>query len=407
MRSARTRSLPVALLLSAIVLLVSAASAAAASIPAGGVAIDHASLDWTGSQVMQTAPPFGGSNYFSAGVSDGTEATYSAQTGNVAVYQVSSTDTETLATYGTRAEHITSGGKQLIRLSDGVGKVEADGSAKVDWTGSFSVNFYGGLAPFTITDPELSIAADGKGELIGTIAGCEGSMGGGACEPLPSAPVTVATFSGIQVNPEEALTVTPDYAGVEVEATPAQNRTATGWGAWPQSMVSYQVETGLSSYFYSSGSGSDSKKPPLPFTVDFKGKIPAVVTPPVTTPEPVAPISTPLPKAKVGVLKGTQMVGSNGVVKLASLICPIGGAACKTVIPKHVGARIGGERYLIGVIAPKTIGAGKSAAVRAKLPKGARAALGDGKLTITLPIKLKANGSVIKKTLKVKIAGKH
>jgi hypothetical protein len=225
--------------------------------------------------------------------------------------------------------------------------------------------------------------------------------------------VTIADFAGVKANPEEVLTVTPTYAGVEVDTTggTAQNRTVEGWGAWPQSFVSYQIQTGLSSYWYSSGSATnDPKKPPLPFIVDFKGKIPPVVTPPAQTPPETTPITSPAPivgKAKIAVLKGTQTIGAGGVVTLASLACPSGGTVCKTVVPRHVGVRIGGERYLIGVMAPKKIGAGKSADVRARLPKAAREALGGGKLTIALPVTLKANGKAVKQTLKVKIGGKH
>ena len=92
------------------------------------------------------------------------------------------------------------------------------------------------------------------------------------------------------------LTVAPNYAGVAVETTEGstpQDRETAGWGAWPQSMVTFQDQTGLSSYFYSSGSGEDAKKPPLPFVVDFKGPT-ATPTPPVTTPaSPSAPTPTP------------------------------------------------------------------------------------------------------------------
>lgn len=415
MRSTRTRSLPIALLMAAISLLLSAAAAGAATIPAGGVAIDHASLDWTGNTLMQgKSESFVGVNFFSAGTSDGTEGTYSAQSGNVSIYNVSAAGTETLATWATRTEHTEAGSKQVVRLSDGVGRIEADGSATVRWTGSFSENFYGGLVPFTITDPVLTVGADGSGALTGTIVGCKASMGGGACEALAPAAVTIADFAGVHANPEEVLTVTPAYEGVEVDTTgasTAQKREGAGWGAWPQSFVSYQIQTGLSSYWYSSGSSTnDPKKAPLPFSVDFKGKIPPVVTPPAQTPPATTPITTPAPsvgKAKIAVLKGTQTIGSNGVVTLAGLACPSGGTVCKTVVPKHVGARIGGERYLLGVMAPKTIGAGKSAAVRARLPKAAREALGAGKLTIALPVTLKANGKAVKQTLKVTIGGKR
>lgn len=414
MRSTATRKLPIALLSAAVALLVGAASAGAANpIPAGGVAIDHASLDWAGNQLLQgESEPHVGVNYFSAGVSAGTEGTYAAQSGNVSIYNVDAAGTETLATYATRGEHTAAGSKQIVRLADGVGRVEADGSATIAWTGSYSVNFYAGLVPFTIVDPVLLVAADGSGELKGTIAGCEASMGGPGCTPLAATPVTVATFSGVHVNPEEVLTMTPNYAGVEVDTTgspTAQNRSVAGWGAWPQSFVSYLIQTGLGSYWYSSGH-NDPLKAPLPFSVDFKGKIPPPATPGEESKETKgdAPAATEPPaKPRIGSWKGTKTLGANGVVQLVKLVCPSGGTACTTVVPKHVGARIAGERHLVGIAAPKRIGAGKSATVRARVSKAAREALGGGKLGLAVPIALKANGVVTKKTVKVTIAGKH
>jgi hypothetical protein len=158
--------------------------------------------------------------------------------------------------------------------------------------------------------------------------------------------------------------------------------------------------------FYTEGTALDPVSviatfEPTPKKEDPKPADPTPTPTPITTPAPV------VGKAKVAVLKGTRKIGANGIVKLAGLACPSGGSVCRTVVPKHVGARIDGERYLIGVMAPKKIGAGKSAAVRARLPKPAREALGGGKLTIAVPVKLKANGKVVKQTLKVKIGGKH
>lgn len=411
MRSTGSRNLPIALLAAVVTLLLGAAPAAAANpIPAGGVAIDNASLDWSGNQLLQgESEPHVGVNYFSAGVSDGTEGSYSAQAGNVAVYNVAADGTETLATYATRGEHTAAGTKQIVRLSGGVGRIEADGSAVVDWTGSFSVNFYAGLVPFTITDPKLVVAADGSGELTGTIVGCEASQSEpGVCNPLAPAPVTVATFSGAHANPEEVLTVTPAYAGVEVETTGSptpQNRSVAGWGAWPQSFVDYQIETGLSSYWYSSGH-EDELKAPLPFSVDFKGKIPTPPSEESKATTTTAPAPTPA-KPRIASLKGKRTFGADGVVRLVRLACPSGGATCITVVPKHVAVRIDGKRYMIGVAAPKRIGAGKSAIVRARLPKPARTALGGGKLGLVVHVALKANGVVTKKTVKVTIAGRH
>ncbi|HTR75585.1 MAG TPA: hypothetical protein VMH33_10080 [Solirubrobacterales bacterium] len=409
MRSTGSRSpwtIPVALLAATVSLLALVSSAAAASpIPAGGVAIEHASLDWSGNQLLQgESESHAGVNFFSAGISDGTEATYKAQTGNVAIYNVAAGGTETLATWATRGEHTAEGSKQIVRLTNGVGRIEADGSAKVEWGGAFSVNFYAGAVPFTIIDPELVVAADGSGELAGTILGCEASMGGPGCEPLAPAHVTVANFSGVHVTPEEVLTVTPDYAEVEVETVGAQpqNRSVAGWGAWPQSFVNYQIETGLSSYWYSSGH-NDTRKAPLPFSVDFKGTIPTTTnaTPATTTTTP-----TPLADPRIAGMKGTRKVGADGIVGLAKLSCPSGGTSCKVVVPKHLGVRIGGKRYLLDVLAPKQIGAGKSASVRARLSQAARLALGGGKLHLSFQVKLKANGKVTGQTVKVTIAGR-
>ncbi len=102
------------------------------------------------------------------------------------------------------------------------------------------------------------------------------------------------------------------------------------------------------------------------------------------------------------------MCGSStpsGSATLATLACPSGGSACKTVVPKHVAAKIAGKRWLLAVIAPKQIGAGKSGAVKVRLPKGAREALGNGKLACQLRVVLKANGTSAKHLVKVKIAG--
>ncbi len=103
------------------------------------------------------------------------------------------------------------------------------------------------------------------------------------------------------------LTIQPDYAGVEVtipEGGSPQNREAAGWGAWPQGFVDFQLQTGLSSYWYSSGGSADPKKPPLPLTVDFGGaEVPDPGTPDPGTPGGETPKSEDL---------GPNEGGSNG-----------------------------------------------------------------------------------------------
>ncbi|HEY0279568.1 MAG TPA: hypothetical protein VGC32_14985 [Solirubrobacterales bacterium] len=403
-------------------LAVSAAPASAATIPAGGLNVEHASLDWSGSTVMQTPLFFGPTSfyhYFSAGSSDGTEATYKGAEGNAEVL-LEAEGPEAVATWATHTNFSAAAGHhQVVRLLNGSGRIEADGSAKISWDATFSVNFYGGSVPFSVEDPTLTVKPDGSGEVTATLSGCAASKAdpSAPCTPFtPSPEAQIETFTGVHIDPEATLTVTPNYAGVEVESTPAQNRSVEGWGAWPQAMVTFQDQTGLSSYFYSSGSGEDPNKPPLPFVVDFKGPTPippattspgtgATTTPP-SAPAP-APVTTPTSAGSLKAMKGARKLSSSGVATVATFSCPSGGSACKTVVPKHVAAKIGGKRWLLAVIAPKKIGAGKSAAVKVRLPKGARAALGTGKLAVSLSIVLKANGNSAKHLLKAKIVGSN
>lgn len=259
-------------------------------VPEEGVTLDGVVLEWTGSQEIQKAPPFGGSNYFSAGVSDGAESSYRSTDGDVRVLQVTAAGAETPATWATRAAHVGSGGTQLIRLGGGRAEIEPDGSASVDWDGAFSVNFYGGMVPFTMTDPELTVDEHGTGVLTADLSGYASSQENPEQkEPLaPVLDVTVATFSGVTVDQHGTVSVTPDYAGVELEVPAgqvAQNRTVAGWGSWPQQFVDFHFLSGISSYWYSSGGAADPYKRPSSFAVDFTDAEPvdADAAPRITT----------------------------------------------------------------------------------------------------------------------------
>lgn len=265
-----TRRLAALGTLAAAAFAVTASAAAAASpIPAGGAAIDHASLDWTGDLAMQ-GPNHGLPNFFSVGLSKGTEATYKGAEGNAAV--LLEKEGGAVATWATHTNYSTAAGeRQVVRLTEGKGRVEPDGSAEIGWDATFSVNYYGELTPFSIEDPTLTVGADGTGELTATLVGCKGSKGGGGCVPFAPVPdVQVATFAGVAINSLGEVTIDPDWAEVEVDtgSGPPQDRTAADWGAWPQSFVDFQLETGLSSFFYSAGANS-AEKVPLPFVVDF------------------------------------------------------------------------------------------------------------------------------------------
>lgn len=404
--------------LAATAVAVTAAPASAATIPAGGMAVEHASLDWTGSLLTQSLFSGNFHNYFSAGVSNGKEATYKGSEGNASV--ILEKEAGAVATWASRENFGPAAGEhQVVRLLEGTGRIEADGSAKIAWTATFSVNFYGGLAPFTIENPVLTVNPGGSGEVTATLRGCSSSQANpNVCTPFESDPgAQVAAFSGASIDPEVALTVNPLYAGVAIvppAGAKAQNTTEEGWGSWPQSFVDFHGKTGLASFWYSSGSASDAEKAPLPIVVDFKGPkptppAPAPSSPPQSTPSPApAAPTTPAPgPAKLAVSKGVQRFGANGVAKVASLACPSGGATCTTTVPKRLGAKIAGKRFVLGVMAPKKIGAGKSATVRVRVPKAAQEALDEKSYQVKLPVALHANGATTKQVVKVKIAGRQ
>lgn len=389
------------------------------TIPAEGLDLEDVSLEWTGSAEMQKVPFSGGSNFFSAGTSDGEEATYDAFADNAAVYQVSSTGVETLAGWATRADHVSNGGEQLVRLYGGDARIEPDGSTIVQWDGSWSVNFYGGLVPFTLSDPELVVEADGTGALSAEMSGCESSqVNPNECTPFAPVPdVTVATFSGAEIDPAGTVEIAPDYGGVEVDVPVPfvqQNRTAAGWGAWPQSFVDFQVKTGLSSHWYSSGGAFDPDKPPSPFAVDFSGEgLPAEPEP---KPEPKAADAGPKAPASDGptgepalisAAGKSQPLGRKRVAKVARLACPADGF-CAVIVPRRVKLRIARRAYRAKVIAPRILEAGDTAVVKVKLSRAALRKLGrrraKGRLVVVVRSQSETTRRVI--VLRVRKGGK-
>jgi hypothetical protein len=296
-------------------------------VPADGLSQDGVVLEWTGSAELQARPPFNASNYFSAGVSAGDQATYRAVDGDVEILQVSAGGSATRATWETRNDHV-GGGEQRVRLDGGTAELEVDGSATVTWHGAWSVNFYGGLVPFTISDPELQVAADGTGTLVGDLSGYASSMDDpGVKAPITPVPdVTIATFAGVDIDPAGRVTVQPDYDGVELDVpadgTP-QTRTGSDWGSWPQEFVDVHFTTGLSSYWYSSGGSADPLKRPAPFVVDFTD---AVVVDRVPEPQPETPGQPQAPAV------------STTSVELSRSVVPYGGKVGATVSVTAPGA---------------------------------------------------------------------
>lgn len=384
------------------------------TIPDEGLDLENVSLEWSGNPEMQKVPPFGNSNYFSAGVSAGDEATYSAFADNAAVYQVTSSGTESFATWATRAGHVASGGRQVVRLFGGDARIEPDGSATVEWEGAFSVNFYGGMVPFSVSDPVLTIDDQGDGTLVADLQGCASSQANpDECAPLaPASDVTVATFSGVDVDPAGVVSVEPDYAGVEVTVPvpfAPQSRVGAEWGAWPQEFVDFHLATGLSSYWYSSGGAFDPYKKPDPFLVDFDGE--ALPDPPPPEPKSVPPVPLPVPPeddpgakgdvARISAIDGVQLLDRRRAT-IATLTCP-GEGFCAVLAPRRVKLRIGRKPHWAKVIVPRTVDGGDSAELELRLSRRAARKLGSRTATGRLGVTLRTQTEAVESRIAVRL----
>lgn len=374
---------------------------AARTIPPSGLDLQGVVLEWSGNDELQKAPPFGGSNYFSAGVSAGDEATYGAAAGDVRILHVDGAGAATPASWATRAAQVAGGVTQLVRLDGGRARIEPDGSATVRWRGSFSVNFYGGLVPFTFTDPLLTVDASGNGRLVADMSGYASSQANpNERSPLaPVAGVTVATFSGLALDPAGRLTVAPDYAGVEVAlpgSVPPQSRDGEGWGAWPQAFVDFHVATGLASYWYTSGGVADRAKAPRPFVVDFSG---ATVPPPVEQPPGEPPVKQP-PVVKPPLRRAPTKVTVKAAksVRLAGLRRK--GLLVRVTVPRRarlaltLSARLPRHRRATA-LARASRSTAKATTVRLRLKAGRAAAR---KLRLALKRKHRVTATVVVKT---------
>ena len=288
--------------------------------------VKEAKMRWAFNDELQRRPPAGGVNYLSAGISDGTEATYSADNGDVSI-KILNGDSVVSPSWETKADFLgTEKAQQVVELSGGHGSINPDGSATIVWKGSMSFNYYGGLAVFSITNPRLVTNADGTGELRGNLSGYETDRTALTKRPLqPRKDVQIATFKHVHIDGAGSITVSPEFAGREIEVPEGhrpQNRSVAGWGAWPQEFVDFQFETGLSSYWYSSGGSSDSAKVPHPVTFDFGTTADQdSTTPPPPAPEPPAsnPSGSSDTPAWLGIL-GKTLVVLSSVISALSLV---------------------------------------------------------------------------------------
>jgi len=354
MRSTGIRSLPVAVLVTAIALLTTATSAAAATIP-----IEGGEVDWGIKQSFRSyvkSPIAAGQIELSGGAVEAADGTYE--------FPVES------GTYDS-ASRATA--------------VQAAGAVR------FAAHFVAGVPVLDLTISNPSVVFEGE---AGTVFVDVRSKSQATGEFEESQGVEFATL--------DTSAVAPSFAGetVSLAGIPA-TLTADGAAAFgPSYSAGMELDPlGVVAAFEPtlppSEEGekkSDDPKPGSSSNDSAPGQAPV--------PAPALPLPT-LKRATTG----ATMLGAGGAARLATVSCPTA-QACTLKAPRKVTFKVGGRKFGAKVIAPHWILAGKSGKVAVKVPRGALARLAGGKAKVSLKLVLgigsQSSTQVVKATLKAR-----
>lgn len=172
---------------------------------------------------------------------------------------------------------ITSGNgkssENIVSLRNGTGTVDPEtNTGTIKWDGDFTIVYYSGMSFFYVSDPELTVNANGTGHLTATLSGYGSDMADMTVwKKLTPQKVRLANLEGVELG-KYGLETTPKYKQVEITA-PAnsgeQVRTGDDWGSFPQAFVNFQAKVGTAQYWYSSGGAADVRKPTNPLSVSW------------------------------------------------------------------------------------------------------------------------------------------
>jgi hypothetical protein len=280
-----------------------------AALPAAAaeLTVEDAVFTWGVNNESNSGAFFGGCNFLSAGIAGNTGSSrvwtesdgfYDSEAGNVEIIKPTAAgDGVTNPTWATKCKtpaganvniSSTSWTGTQVQISNGVGSVDpVTGEASIQWDGDFTVAYYGGLTYWSASDPLLTVDADGNGTVTATASGYGADMvNTEKWNTLAPRTITLAKLTGVEVN-EAGITATPEYVGVSAPEgstqTALSSMNAAYWGSFPSDYIEFQVETGQSSYWYSSGLAADVKKPALPIEVTYTAEAPPVLTPSIAT----------------------------------------------------------------------------------------------------------------------------
>lgn len=275
-------------------------SPTAAPVPTGAFTVSDAQVRWgINDESNNRAFAPGTFNFFSAGkIADPgrgntqlTKAGWRQTDGRVSIqkfldgswtaatWEGLRTDTDGQSITGTNGPF---SGHEVV-IGGGTGTVDPkNGTASIQWSGSFTVLYYSGYSFFYATDPKLTVTG-GVGRLTATLSGFGSSMDDlTQWKPVPPVPgVVLADLGRVDLSKDLGFTATPAYRGVAVNVPGgAQVRSGDSWGSFPQSFIDYQTSSGTGSYWYSSGGAADAHKVAKPVTVSYAAGSPVAVKAP-------------------------------------------------------------------------------------------------------------------------------
>ncbi|WP_167854430.1 HtaA domain-containing protein [Brevibacterium sp. S111] len=282
-----------------------------------GSADGSATLYWSINQEANGGAFYGGCNFLVAGKSKDTGSAkvwpsgggdyYRSKSGNVRIekpegstFKEASWDDRCLDSTGEAVSTSRKGSWTQSRVAIKNGEVsEADDGVTVQWKGSFTVAFYGGMTYWSATDPKLEVDGNGKGRLTADLSGYGADMfDSSKWVALKPESITMANFKNIDIDAlldDGHITATPDYLGVKYDSKGKQGSSGnavggsdenasaqakkTGensdyWGAFPQDFVDFQHKTGQYSYWFTSGGVRDPYKRAEPMTISLGDYVP-------------------------------------------------------------------------------------------------------------------------------------
>lgn len=307
--------------------------------------VSDAQLRWgLNSEMSNSAFAPGTFNFFSAGTVPNpgrgghsfAEGEWKARAGNVRIEKQTTNGGSRLATWG--GLRTTPGGQPLGSPTNGLlsghSVVIDGGSGTVDpkkkkatirWKGTFSVVLYSGLSYFTVSDPVLTVR-NGVARLDGTLGGYASDRDDTSLwQSLPPTRARLADASVTSLSGARGFTVTPRFAGVRYDApaaAAAQNRTDSGWGAFPTSFVRFQERVGTAAYWYTSGASTDRFKAALPIAFSYDAD---------------KPVKAPKGDGEAGGGPGSPSTGSTGSLPMSG--GPLLAPSSAVLPPTATGAR--------------------------------------------------------------------